>query len=658
MNRYIMDYLFEQVFINQPLEIQKFLMFTSILERFSAGLCDAVMACGENDYFPRNEKFEKTKWVGLSRTVDIISYLETHNLFFNILGQDRSWFCYHDLFAEMLQTRLQEDYPKSISDLHLCAAKWLIDNDFFIDAVHHLISGGFMDKAIALVAKVLPIQLAKKDLTLIQIADSLPLDLVATEPRLCLYLIWHNVIHGEIKKTRDLLSRLTANIPNTNGFAGNEWITAFVTCVEAFLSPIAESDLSFTLPKYDFFENIPEEDLVLREAAEYFYAMALGRRGKINAAVDVSIRSIQNSHPHRHPSQAPTLAPFLSRVYLMQGFLNKTFTLCQEFLPTLENDNQSIYYTSGSMRIDLGEVFYHRNDLDKAESYIRDGLRVNKLWQNVMTEGFGLAALTRVLLSKGEISQAKECIDAFNRNYPSRNSPRELLDDILTLELTFLLASGELNKAIEWADQIKHRLDFQENKSIYQIAIARVRLNEKRYDCVENLLAEIDYRVGSGNIVAKNIEVELMRALAGFLAGEKLKAFFHLDQCLAIAEPEGYVRIFLDFGLVVNNLLLEYIGERGKAANLFAKEVLAALSSQSNSKLQITRGPLLDPLTNREIEVLQHIAAGLTNREVAGVLVISPGTVKAHTSSIYRKLGASNRTEAVNLAREIGILRQ
>ena len=230
-------------------------------------------------------------------------------------------------------------------------------------------------------------------------------------------------------------------------------------------------------------------------------------------------------------------------------------------------------------------------------------------------------------------------------------------EDFRTLRVRVQLASGDLQNASHWADQIQLSEDFHLHQEYYRLTLARIRLAQGRYADVEEMLAGMPSLDLAGNRITRQIESNLL--LAAAIAGQQRlpEAFALIESCLALAEPEGYIRIFLDVGEPARELLAAYLRSDAPGHKLYAQKVLDAFSPSSGAG---SPGPqpagLVEPLSGRELEVLHLMALGRTNQEIARQLIVAPGTVKAHAASIYRKLDVANRTEAVARARQLGIL--
>jgi LuxR family maltose regulon positive regulatory protein len=645
-NRYILDYLLEEVLASQPTEIQHFLLYTSILERLSASLCEDIVGTLER---PNVRTFQPSS--------EMLAFLERTNLFLTPLDDERIWYRYHHLFADLLRSRLQQMRPDLVPLLHLRASTWFEQEGLILDAIQHLIAAHEMDRAADLIERYGPACLAESDPSVLLMVDSLPAEMLIARPKISLYRAWLLIIQGQIAKALPLLNDLARELGGAGPNSGQQWMQTIVASALAFLAPPSSTGSFGRLPDYQLLEGIPNEELILRNAADFLYGMALGRRGEFDRAVEVSIRCIQREKVSRGMQAIPTLAPFLTRVYVMQGRLHAAASLCREFLDPLKERDIRFIYTAGSMKIDLGEVLCEWNCLEEAEQNIRDGLRANESWRNIMTDGFGLTALARVLQMKGDYDEAMQAAKKLETRLLEHSRPREFDEDFRTLRVRVQLASGDLQNPSHWADQILLSEDFKLHAEYYLLTLARIRLAQSRYAEVEKMLAGLTPPATAGSQVARQLESNLL--LAAAVAGQQRlpEALGLIESCLGLAEPEGYLRIFLDVGEPARELLSAYLRSAAPGHRIYAQKILDAFSLTSLAGIPASQpAKLIEALTERELEVLQLIALGQTNQEVAGQLIVSPGTVKAHTASIYRKLDVANRTEAVARARQFGIL--
>lgn len=647
-NRYILDYLLEEVLACQPPEIQHFLLRTSILERLTTPLCDALLA-GDEMYHRGPPS--------LRQSASVLEYLERENLFLVSLDDGCVWFRYHHLFADLLKARLQQTQPEIVPHLHIRAAAWLEQNGFINEAIQHLFEASEIGRAADLIERYGPGRWAESDLTVIQMAEDLPRETVLARPKIGLYLAWFFIIQSRIAKAIPLLNDLAREFAGAAPASGQKWMQTFVTSAQVFLNPLSSPHGTNPLPDYQLLEETPAEEKILRNAADYLYGLALARRDELERAVEVAVRCIQREKADLGSLVIPTLAPLLSRIYLIQGRLHATASLCREYLDPIQEKGIRFVYTGGSMKIDLGEALFEWNYLEEAEQYIRDGLQDNEPWQNIMTDGFGLVALARVLQSKGDHVGAIQVVEKFETRLLEHSQPREFDEDLRTLRIRVQLAGGDLHSASRWAEEIYLSEDYRFHEEYYRHTLALVRLAQGRYADVEKLLAGRPPALSVGSLISRQLESILLLAAAIARQRRLPEALGLVESCLALAEPEGYIRVFLNAGEPARELLTAYLQTPEHGHKPYAQRLLEAFTPlKVGDPIPSQPAGLAEPLSERELEVLRLIALGKTNQEIAHQLVVARGTIKAHAASIYRKLDVANRTEAVAQARKLGLL--
>jgi len=639
-NRFILDYLMEEVLANQPPETQRFLLHTAVLERLSGALCDAVL-----------------EGVEPGSSAAVLKQLERSNLFLVPLDDERIWFRYHHLFGDLLRARLQQSQADLIPGLHRRAAGWLEQNRLIPDAIQHLLSAREITQAANLIERYGSEYWAKSDLSVMHMADGLPPDLLVNQPKIGLCQAWMQIIQGNIPRAMALLRELDRQFAGAEIGAQQRWMQTVVRLALAFLLPAKDIPGSNPLPDPAALDEIPEEELVLRDAAEILYGMTLGRRNEIDLAGEIAQRWVQQKTDSNRSPVIPTVLAFLVRVYLIQGRLSAAAALCREYIDSGKDKGRWLISTAGSMHIVLGEVLYEWNSLEEAERQIRRGLQENEPWQNIMTYGAGLSALARLQMTKGDFGGARETLEQFQAIMQQHSRPREFDEDFYTLNARLLLAARDHASAAQWASQIELNKDLHLHPEDYCLTLAHIYLALGRHADVEAVLSAHPPLADIHNRVGRQIEFHLLQAAA--LAGQRRlpEALDLIQRSLALGEPEGYRRSFLDVGDAVRDLLAAYLRTDAPAHKVYAQSLLAAFpGSRAGVSAASQPGGLVEPLSERELEVLHLMALGKTNHEIAAQLVVAAGTIKAHAASIYRKLDAANRTEAVTRARLLGIL--
>ncbi len=655
-NRYILDYLLEEVLASQSPEIQRFLLYTSILERLAAPLCDAVLANAVESKVAGVGRSTDPAWLILNKSTSILEYLDRANLFLVPLDDERQWYRYHHLFADLLRARLNQSQPDLVSILHIRASTWLEYKGFIREAIQHLLAANEIGQASDLIERYGPTRWAESDPSVVQMADNLPRERLLARPKIGFYYAWYLIITGDIEKVLPLLNDLGRKLAGEDPNSGNQWIRTIVGLALAFLGQRVSPGFD-ALPDYQVLDEIPADEPILRETADILYAMTLGRRGETDRAAEVAVRCLQRVKTPHGTLAIPALVSFLARVYLAQGRLHAAASLSHEYLDPIQEKGIRFIYSAGSMNIVLGEVLYEWNRLEEAGKQMQEGLQANEPWVDIMSDAFGLLALIRVLLAKGDFDSAMHIVEKFEIRLQNNLRPYEFEEDFRTLRIRVQLASGNLQSAAGWADQIHLNEDFYKHPERYRLTLARIRLAQGRYTDVEDIFTSMTYRDRPGNRITSQLESNLLLAAAQAGQYRMPEAFRIIESSLALAEPEGYIRIFLDVGEPVRELVAAYLRSVPSSDTVFTRKLLDACSrsSEPDSSRPQPAG-LVEPLSGRELEVLHLMALGKTNQEIARQLIVATGTIKAHAASIYRKLDAANRTEAVARARHLGIL--
>jgi len=651
-NRYILDYLLEEVLASQPPDITHFLLFTSILERLTAPLCDYLL---ESNLGPQPGGGIDASNPALS-SHQVLEYLERQNLFLISLDEERVWFRYHHLFADLLQARLQQAQPDVIPVLRARASAWLEQEGWISEAIQHLLAARELDRAADLIERYGPGRWEESDISVVQMAENLPPKMLLERPKIGIYQAWLLINQGIIEKALPLLEDLARHFASTQTNSKQKWMDTWVRLALAFLGRQASALGGSPLPGAQELQAIPANELVLRDAADILLGMALTRRGEIDRAAEFSVQAIQKQKMRHGTLAIPSLVPFLATLFLFQGRLREAASLCREYLELIKEKGIKVS-TAGNLDVVLGNVHYEWNALELAEKHIRAGLRANEPWQNIMTDAFGLLALAHTLKARGDYAGAMQTVEKFEWRLRDQTRPIEFYEEYRTLRVLVELAFGNLQTALDWADRLPYSEDFHLHPIYYQRTLARTYLAQGRYAEVEKMLEIYMERAPSstaGNWVAQQLEINLLRAAAASGQQRLPDALALVKASLFLAEPEGYIRAFLDLGQPVRDLLAAYLRTEYPVHKTFARKVLDAFTPSNTSGSQ--PAGLVEPLSDRELEVLQLMALGKTNQEIARQLVVARGTIKAHAASIYRKLEVANRTEAVARARQLGIL--
>jgi LuxR family maltose regulon positive regulatory protein len=664
--RYVLDYLVEEVLQRQPQSIQVFLSCTSILERMSGPLCDAVMG-GIADRAAAGVPTGETRAPGTGSQA-VLEYLEASNLFVVPLDDERRWYRYHRLFAECLRSRLEgavanrpDGAPDDVRELHRRAAGWYSAERLFAEAVPHALAAQDWEWAAGLVERTAQeITLVRGEMVTLQNwLKALPDEVLRTRPRLCLAQAWVFAIHQQMEAAEASLCR--AEQASISGEA--EDIRAEITALRS-LGAVLKGDLHRAAElARQALEQLPRDDLFLRSL------VALDNGILHHMGGDVVAGSLACANAVRMGQQAGNIIATTLAVWLMgemerlQGKLHRAVEIYRD---AIARWGEAPTPFAGVVYSNLGEVLREWNLLDEAARYLTQGTELAAQWNPALALD-GYVSLARVRQAQGDTQGAFEAM--------RRTEGLGAASDILSLDETMVatqvvrlwIVQGDLEAADRWAQACGLSADGEWSAGPYpfvareSIVLGLVRVLMAQGDALralrllDSLLLEAE-QLKRTTVV---IEVLTLQALARQALGETDAALRHLERALSLAEPEGFVRLFLDEGPPVVELLRQIAG-RSSPEGIYARRLLAAFAGAPDVVVQSAHAPAhppqVEPLSEREEEVLRLIADGLSNREIAERLIVGVGTVKTHINNIYGKLGVHSRTQALARARELGLV--
>jgi LuxR family maltose regulon positive regulatory protein len=640
--RYIMDYLVDEVLQRQPTEVQTFLLCTSILDRLCASLCDTVVGTSE-----------RLNVGSLQPSNEILEYLEHSNLFINPLDDKRHWYRYHHLFADLLRHRLQQTYPDQVAKLHLSASQWYEQEGLTGPAVRHALAAQDFGRAAALVEQVAPAMIQRSELArLLSWLDALPNDEVQARPLLALYYGWALLLGGKIMQAAARLEAVEATLKGDEAKQTSE-VQAHIAALRAYLMR-ETGDLAATIAlSRQALAHLPEQNSLLRAMVYLNLAIAHYFQGDLETASQLLSENIAHSQTIELMANTLSAIYFKSQILLAQGALQQALQICQEELELVSRHGWQDFPAVGFLYVTFGDLYYERNELDKAAIYLEKGVELGQEGGHPHILIIGHVWLARLRQTQGDVSGSLEAIRAalqvIRDHQVSRFWP---LPSAVTYQTRLWIAQGDLAAASRWAHEREVRpahapitiLDEFENLTMARLLIAQDEVGE-----AEALLLRLRQEAAVAERNGSLIEILILQALAFAAQKRDEEALSVLEQALDLAESEDFVRIFVDEGASMAKLLRRAAAQDQHAS--YALRLLSALGETTTAPQ-----PLIEPLSERELEVLRRVAAGYSNQEIAQELVLAVSTVKKHISNIYGKLGAGSRTQAVARARELGFL--
>ena len=663
-HRYILDYLVEEVLDRQTPKIQKFLLQTSILERLTAPLCNTVrFGYAESPADPSGED---------SQT--ILEQLDQANLFLVPLDDERRWFRYHRLFADLLQSRLEQQDRQRVPTLHRRAGAWCEEQGLISEAVSHLLAAGDVE-AVTRMAK--QNALATMDhgqlMAFVGSIDALPDQVVNSRPWLCIAHAWALVFAGQLDAVELRLESTSIALDALGGARRAEGpvlnrseaqhVAGHVAAARAYVAALRGDMTDAAELAREALAQLPDKDLAARGLSEALLGSALRWSGDLAAAAKSLDKALTISQAAGDSRTAVEALCSLAAVQSAQGQLHKAVATCQDALRLADEhvrrSGQRLPIAASGHNI-MSEVLCEWNDLDGALRRAREGIELSQQWGWPEGLALGHRRRARALQALGDADGAREAIREA-RQAASSLSPW-FGAHMAAHEARLSLAQGNLTAASRWAKQsglgTGHTPGYQ-SMDEYS-TLARVLFAQGKLDAASTLLARLLGMIEAAGALTYLIETLVLQVLILQAQGRGDQALAKLEHALTLAEPQGYVRAFIDEGASMGHLLTRAVVQ-GITVN-YASRLLEALDREVQGTAlpaiphQKALLPLVEPLSPRETEVLRLLTTHLSHAEMAEELVVSVNTLRSHVKSIYGKLDAHSRMEAVERARELGLL--
>jgi LuxR family transcriptional regulator, maltose regulon positive regulatory protein len=658
-HRYVLDYLTEEVLAGQDDDVVSFLLETSVLDRLSGPLCDSLT--GRMDAQGRLER------------------LDAAGLFLIPLDEERRWWRYHSLFADLLRVRLKHEHHERLPALHRAAAVWHEAHGFPDDAVRHAAAAGEVVWTARLIERNVEALIRRSEgATLAAWLSTLTPETIRTQPRLCLARAVMAAVEGDPEK----LEQLLADAEDAYASAGDEPHTPSVdrrlsvlTNIRAGI-PFLRADLARLRGDADAavaadetaFRYLSQDDWLLSSLVRWNLGVAEWLRGRLGRAERQLTTVFAERRAAGEGYHAMRAAYDLGQVQRARGRLGGALETYQVGLLTATEGRRELP-AAGMAHVGLAEVLYERGQLDAALDHVLQGVSLSRHLAFTQPTATGLAILSRIHRAHGDLSGAMTAMEEAE-SVGISSDVVAIMNPVPALRARLLLAAGEIDDAARWVRE--RGLGINEEPSypreLEYLVLARVLLAQREPRKALQLLRTLRNRASSQRRTNSLVEVQALEALALSASGDESAAMTALTEALALASPEGYVRVFVDEGEPMAKLLAKLVSLRSAGriqlpADVGADDlerVYRAFGAGAHQNGRRARAhPTdsdVDRLTEREVQVLALVAAGRSNQEIADELVVVLDTVKKHVGHILDKLGAANRTQAVARARVRGLL--
>ena len=652
-NRHILDYLTEEVLQQQPESVQSFLMQTAILDCMCGPLCDAV--------------------TGRKDSQAILESMEAANLFLMPLDDQRQQYRYHPLFADLLRRRLHSHQPDWAATLHRRASAWYEGECMIGAAIRHALAAGDTDRAVGLAEEHSDALIRYGELTeVLEWLEALPGEVVRAHPQLSIAYAWVLLHSGQVNavepRLQDAERALEQCAEADMGMREVERLRTEIALIRP-LTARCQGDPRRMLDLVEAaFRQVPAEDAHTRGLLHLNRGDALLERGDLGGAIQSYAEALPLCQAAGDALGAMQAAYSMISLYPVQGKLHRAaevFRQARDWCQEQYDQDGCRSPAEGLIHVGMAGIFYEWNELDAAEEHLREGLAPAGSSGHLELLRDGHAVLAWVRYARGDARGALQAMDRAEQVTRQADLPR-YVSKMAARRARLCLALGDLESAVRWAHDLEARRG-GEPDDLYEyltLPAARVRIAQawttRDESYLQGVLPLLERRLQEAT-AAGHVDTAIvilgLQAQVWQLQSRIQRALEALGHALALGEPEGYIRTFVDMGEPMAALLRQAVA-RGVMPH-YAGRILAAMppgEQEAVARPAAGVAPLAEPLSERELVVLRLAAAGLTNPEIAAELVLSLNTVKTHTRSIYSKLGVRNRTQALRRARELTLL--
>jgi LuxR family transcriptional regulator, maltose regulon positive regulatory protein len=662
-NRYIVDYLVEEVLQSQPERIRGFLLQTSILDRLSGPLCDAVTGQEEGNA--------------------LLETLERGNFFVVPLDDKRQWYRYHHLFAEVLFAHLMQEQPGQVPTLHRRASEWYEQHGSAADAIRHALAAEDFERAADLVELAWPaMRRSRQEATLHGWLETLPDEVLHCRPVLSVGYASALMSSGKLESVEERLRDAerwldtTADMSERSQAPSAEMVVVDEEEFRRLPGAIAVFRAGLALARGDVPETVtyarraldlvPEDDHLWRGAAAVLLGLASWTSGNLEAAHRSFADGMAHLRRAGHISDAINGSITLAAIRITQGRLREAMSTYERGLQLATEQGDPVMRGTADMYVGMSELHREWDDLEGATQHLLRSKEQGEHTGFPQNRYRWRIAMARIREARGDLDGALDLLDEAERLYMSDFPPN--VRPIAALKTRVWVAQGRLAEALDWARErgLSAHDDLGYVREFEHITLARVLLARYKSDREERyiheamgLLERLLQAAEEGGRMGSVIEILVLQALAHEAQGDSPTALVPLERALSLAEPEGYVRIFVDEGRPMARLLYKALSqgvESDYIRRLLAAFPVAESEQTTSSQLRGPESELIEPLSARELEVLQLIAQGLSNRQISERLFLTLSTIKGHNRIIFSKLMVQRRTEAVARARELGLL--
>jgi LuxR family transcriptional regulator, maltose regulon positive regulatory protein len=638
-HHYVMEYLVEEVLKLQPEKVEAFLLQTSILDHMCGPLCEAVVEADTDGQA-------------------MLEALEGMNLFTIPLDDERRWYRYHHLLADVLRKRLEHQFPHLRPGLHQRASQWYEQNGLIPDAIRHSLTAGDQDRAIQLIEQNGCLLLIRGELSTLPHWIKAVEPSALTRPWMYIFKAWLFALTGCPDRVEEMLQIAEKLISSLEPDAGIKVMQGAIATARAYRTNLeGETDQAASFARQAL-EYLPDIDLVsrsLRTVATSLLGDACSMNGELEQARQAYMEARQIGQAAGDIHLVIVANSNLANILIEQGLLHQAARIYSDTLQMATRPDGQKLVIAGRVYLELSQVSYEWNNLETAIEQVYQGLALCRQWGNLDLQTVGSVMLARLEQAQSRPTAARDAMYVAEKLANEHHLlPRYFIWVKYTLARLWI-AQGDLEEASRIVQESGITID---DEILYlrepeYLVLLRLLLAQGDYDAALTLSKRLLQKAEASKRMGRMIEVLVLQALIYQGRKELDQALAVLNKALSRIKSERYIRTFLDEGEPMARLL--HLARSRQIETEYATHLLSIIGEDTGTTRPGSQS-LIEPLTLREVEVLKLIEAGCTNQDIADRLVISIPTVKRHISNIYAKLGVKSRTQAVAIGKELRLV--
>ena len=647
-NRFVIDYLADEVLARQPAQVRDFLLRTAVLDRLHGPLCDAVTGGTDG-----------------TRTLED---LERENLFVVPLDAERSWYRYHHLFADVLHARLLAEHPAGLPDLHMRASDWFAASGMVADAVRHALAAEDFDRAGYLIEEAMPqIRPTRQDGLLLTWVRSLPESVVRQSPVLCILSSWSLLMSGDLdaaeSRLDDAEAALAAGAQDPDlaaTWADTEDLRTAPAAVHIYRAALAQArgDVAGTVRHARHALDLAgPEDHFVRGGANGYLGLAAWAAGNVEEALSTFSDAGRSLQAAGNVIDALETTIPLADMWVAAGKPGRARRLYEQALQTITADGPPYPRAVADLHVGLAELDRELDDIPSAEEHLESARVLGERASITENRHRWYVVMAQVCAARGDYDSAANLLDQAEARY--RHGFYVDVRPIAAMKARIQIAAGDLTSAGAWADDLRVSVDDQPEYLREYAHLTLVRLLLAKHEAVTAVLGLLDRLHAAAEEAARGgsvLEIRILQALAHQARDDLPEALAALHRSFDTPEPDSHVRLYLDEGAPMLALLHHAARDpRPRRAGARSSSCVqrASTTDEVAAEPQPTAG---GPLSHRELEVLRLLDSELTGPEIARQLYVTVNTLRTHTKRIFTKLDVTTRAAAVRRAHERGLL--